>query len=82
MSLKDLKITKECCDWLDPIMKQHKFSDTSYEQSAVDNVLNKVMMLEKAALAYQKLSICYRVGSQPSEKLMKDLEKANKLLER
>jgi hypothetical protein len=35
----------------------------------------------KAAIAYQQLNICYRIGKQPSEKLFNDLEFANKILE-
>jgi len=45
MDMKELKITKECCDWLAPFTVG--FPDSSYEQSAVDAVLNHVMKLEK-----------------------------------
>jgi hypothetical protein len=34
----------------------------------------------KAAKAYQELSICYRIGKRPTEKLFEQLEKANKYL--
>lgn len=34
-----------------------------------------------AAKAYQGLSVCYRLGKRPSEKLFKRLEKAKKALE-
>lgn len=40
-----LDITKECCDWLEPIVRD--LPDSSYERSAVDAVLNHVMSLEK-----------------------------------
>ena len=41
----------------------------------------KLQEAVEAALAYQKLSNCYRVGKQPTEKLFKELDKANKVLE-
>ncbi len=37
--------------------------------------------LRKAAVAFQKLNACYRVGGKPSEKLFTDLEKARATLE-
>jgi len=40
----------------------------------------KLKVAVEAALAYQKLSVCYRVGKQPTEKLFKELEKAAKRL--
>lgn len=43
--MEDLPITKECCDWLAPIVKD--LPDSCYESSAVDAVLNHVMKLEK-----------------------------------
>ena len=36
--------------------------------------------LAEAALAYQELSTCYRVGKQPTEKLFKRLEQARAAL--
>jgi len=36
--------------------------------------------LRKAALAYQELSVCYRVGKRPSEKLFTALRKAEQAL--
>lgn len=45
MEPREMIITKECCDWLNPIVKD--LPDTSYEQSAVDAVLNHVMKLEQ-----------------------------------
>jgi len=34
----------------------------------------------KAAQTFQRLTICYRVGSQPSERLLTELEKAREFL--
>ena len=50
IDLDKLVVTKECCDWILPVIREHKFSDTSYEQEAVDQVLNRVMRLEKALI--------------------------------
>jgi len=36
--------------------------------------------LLSAARAYQDLSVCYRIGKRPTEKLFSQLEKANALL--
>jgi len=36
--------------------------------------------LLSAARAYQNLSVCYRIGKRPTEKLFSKLERANALL--
>lgn len=57
MDLKELPITKECCDWLAPIVKD--LPDSSYERSAVDAVLNLVMKLENKALNEERMRMHY-----------------------
>lgn len=42
-----ISVTQECQGWLIPILKQHNFSDTSYEKQAVDLVLYRVKELEQ-----------------------------------
>ena len=43
-------------------------------------VLEHADGLKKAALAYQELSVCYRINKRPTERLFDRLEKAGDLL--
>lgn len=43
---------------------------------------NKYKEAHSAALAFQKLTVCYRVGKTPSEKLFKEIKKARAFLEK
>jgi len=75
MNLEDLVITKECCDWLTPIVKD--LPETSYEQSATDAVINHVKELEKKlALAEGE----WKTYATSCESLSKKLAEANEML--
>ena len=50
------------------------------EADKYSNYEAEIKKLKDAAIAYQNLSICYRIGKQPTEKLFKALDKANKIL--
>ncbi len=51
------------------------------DQETLDEVTNKLLAeARSAALAYQQMCVCYRIGKRPSEKLFKQLEKAKEAI--
>lgn len=54
----------------------------THPQFLIKELEEKLKGAVEAAFAYQKLSMCYRLGKNPTEKLFKELEKAGKTLEK
>ena len=68
------------------LLSQHSrvmHSEWVSEATSLIDAALKAARLEaiEAAKAYRELTICYRVGKRPSEKLFARLEKANTLLD-
>ena len=66
----------------DCLMSDYYAYDNSGAAVLIDAALQSARLdAIEAAKAYRELTICYRVGKRPSEKLFARLEKANTLLD-